>query len=1315
MKYPLKVGVLTGPVTVGFVEKPDTVWVSLDAPREELMDRLEVAKLKKIENVQVGSVAATIFSEDEALYRVSVMSVSGTEVEVRYCDYGNVEKKVMGELFKLPEDLASEQQLAVNVRVEGVKGVADSSKNRARVEKKLSVEGLMVKLEEEINGLVGNFEVGGKKIKFSKNKDVTPVVEEKAESKVEECKIPGVKSEKKDEEFISNKVVVATKGVPVIKDVVAEAVVKSNKKEDELVEIKNGPVEDVVQVTQFSDVDVVVAKEVASVVKVPISSTSTIMFSELPKLKLLEGVEISGTVVYISPLGGVWFCPQWIQSSLDTLTVKVDGLAADNLLVNLSMSTTKEGMLCIARSPQDGELYRARVVSVDSKATVAFIDFGNSDVVSGEDLYELPPGLEMLAPASAEVVMARELPKQKTQQALEESLMEVENLILVLEMEETGAKVGKFYASGKEIKWNTVVEAKKMSGSDRVDLENNDEEDVVIESEIVKKEVQVELVANATEVASVEVHDVSVPLIAVVPAPIVELATILPKLIRLVPSTPFEKGFEVQVFVVHVESVKKVWVSRECDEVRVSLLMDKLARMSEELKPAQRMKKGAVYGTRFSEDGEMYRAVLRDVAGEGRINVQFIDFGNMEVKEEMDLLDIPEDVGTESAAAIAVIFENTLEDSAENRNMVEEKLGEDNLTVTVDEGVTIFKLGGEVVSFDLVASQNTSSLVASEEMLTMEDLKLPATTAPMVGVVDEVHKDESLLMKPSEVVAPPKNGPTVAASASTLPHAVHVPVCIPVPVVPQPVPTRTFAKAISALQSQLQVKPGVAGGKKEPPVAPRHVKETSKAKSCQWSDGDLVVARWPDGVWRRASIVEVNPSIGQAKVIGEGVEEAVVDLNNVRPHSLPVEALNLIDQGLVRNSVVRQKGDGESHEKRVLPAVVGKVKDWMDKNMAQLRLGVASSTQFESEELLSPPLEVSSKLSLERIPLPSSQELSGYSRTSKGSLHIQSVLNTSDVRLSTHILTSLLSNNPGPLSLMTSPKSSYVFQKLITVLPSPQLQPLLSLVLTYFTQLSLDSSGCRVVQSLLEFSSPDQQRTITSLLCNTKTLLTLAADRHGTYVAQACLPHLTPSPTALLDLVNCLLDHTAMLGQHQCGTFFLQRLVGVLSTHYPGSAAACLLQEDILSNLSQLVITEPGSRLVQVLVKDTLPVGLIRVARWVEENKKVVIVAKPAVYVGIAVLEQIVDRLGEEGSWKSLLERIFNSFLDLDKDSAERRSVMMTAAFHPVGHLLARDMVSKVNHVGEDIKMDMMRTLAAEVDLLSADKFGGIVLKGLVV
>merc|ERR1719318_2480996 len=537
------------------------------------------------------------------------------------------------------------------------------------------------------------------------------------------------------------------------------------------------------------------------------------------------------------------------------------------------------------------------------------------------------------------------------------------------------------------------------------------------------------------------------------------------------------------------------------------------------------------------------------------------------------------------------------------------------------------------------------------------------------------------------------------AVRATIPVPVAT-VPIPAPSVPQPVPTRTFAKAISALQSQLLARPSTStGGSKEETVKMREI-------VCPWSAGDKVVARWPDGVWRQAVVTKVEKG-GKVNVVCEGLEEVMVDLNNVRPHSLPVEALNLIDQGLNNSTVVRQKGDGASNEKKgVTPAVVGKVKEWMDKNMNQLTMGGGgSTTEPEVEDSMSPPLESTSKQSLEQTVLPTSQDLAGYSRTSKGSLHIQSILNSANPQLSSHVLSSLLTGSPGPLSLMTSSKSSQVIQKLITVLPTAQLQPLLAIVLANFTQLSLDSAGCRVVQSLLEFSSPDQQRSITSLLCNTKTLLTLASDRHGTYVAQACLPHLTPNPTALLVLVTSVQGYTAMLGQHQCGTFFLQRLVGVLSTHYPGSGAACMLQEDILASMSQLVITEPGSRLVQAMLKDTQPATVVRVARWVEENIKVAIVTKPAVYMATAVYEQIIERLDEEGSWTSLLERLVLRLLVQDKESSQKQSIFLTAALHQVGHLLAREVVSKVTFLSENLQMDVMRVLASasDVDRLSAD------------
>ena len=434
---------------MGFVEKPDTVWISMDSPREELMDKLEEAKLTKLSSVEVGCVAATIFSEDEALYRVAVLGVEGTEVEVRYCDYGNVERKGVGELFRLPEDLARHEQLAVRVRVDGVKGVADSSKNRARVEKKLSVDGLMVRLVEENGMLVGTFEVGGKKIKFSKSKDIAgssaveskikaPKDDKEIKSKVESTRensengimgaVPKSSSDTKDVKVCvqGENVQVKSGGDADVPKKEARDVSKVDGVDELVVALDAPNVED----KEASKTEVL--QEVITDVKILKSSNKIVMFNELPKLKLLEGVEISGTVVYVSSLGGVWFCPQWIQGPLDTLTVQIDSVAAENMLVTMCRSSMKEGILCVARSPQDGELYRARVVGIDNnRITVAFIDFGNSDLVSEADIYELPHGLEMLAPASAEVVLARELPKQNTQQVLEETLTEVSCMLML--------------------------------------------------------------------------------------------------------------------------------------------------------------------------------------------------------------------------------------------------------------------------------------------------------------------------------------------------------------------------------------------------------------------------------------------------------------------------------------------------------------------------------------------------------------------------------------------------------------------------------------------------------------------------------------------------------------------------------------------------------------------------------------------------------------------------------------------------------------------------------------------------------------------
>ena len=100
------------------------------------------------------------------------------------------------------------------------------------------------------------------------------------------------------------------------------------------------------------------------------------------------------------------------------------------------------------------------------------------------------------------------------------------------------------------------------------------------------------------------------------------------------------------------------------------------------------------------------------------------------------------------------------------------------------------------------------------------------------------------------------------------------------------------------------------------------------------------------------------------------------------------------------------------------------------------------------------------------------------------------------------ILAFLLDSNISCFTLLTGSTSTYVLQKLITALPSVHLGPLLSKVLESFIQLSMNVTGCRAVQLLLEFCSSDQQMEFISLLSQQRVLVDLVTNPFGTYVAQ---------------------------------------------------------------------------------------------------------------------------------------------------------------------------------------------------------------------
>merc|ERR1719186_2451054 len=153
--------------------------------------------------------------------------------------------------------------------------------------------------------------------------------------------------------------------------------------------------------------------------------------------------------------------------------------------------------------------------------------------------------------------------------------------------------------------------------------------------------------------------------------------------------------------------------------------------------------------------------------------------------------------------------------------------------------------------------------------------KEKATSPPAASVNSKPVATAGLTDQPEEAAVV-----TSSPAVSSVPA--HATVAITPAVVPQPVPTRTFAKAISALQTQLLTRPSTGDSKdnsdqkytKKQSQASKVAKEDASlpgySPACQWTAGDLVVAKWPDGVWRHATIVEMDTSAGHAMVVGEG-------------------------------------------------------------------------------------------------------------------------------------------------------------------------------------------------------------------------------------------------------------------------------------------------------------------------------------------------------------------------------------------------------------------------------------------------------------
>ena len=113
-----------------------------------------------------------------------------------------------------------------------------------------------------------------------------------------------------------------------------------------------------------------------------------------------------------------------------------------------------------------------------------------------------------------------------------------------------------------------------------------------------------------------------------------------------------------------------------------------------------------------------------------------------------------------------------------------------------------------------------------------------------------------------------------------------------------------------------------------------------------------------------------------------------------------------------------------------------------------------------------------------------------------------------------------------------------------------------------------------MVQTLIEFCSPEQRGQLAQHLEDPATLRHLVGDKFGTFVAQACLGHVSPESSAPRRMVKALRGRVGLLGCSQHGTFFLQRLIELLSSRENAEMASCYLHEEVLSSIDVLALSE---------------------------------------------------------------------------------------------------------------------------------------------
>ncbi|XP_038056749.1 tudor domain-containing 6-like [Patiria miniata] len=267
------------------------------------------------------------------------------------------------------------------------------------------------------------------------------------------------------------------------------------------------------------------------------------------------------------------------------------------------------GSLCIAKYLEDNRWYRAQIESATGNDVIAFfIDYGNTEIIPrnlvrlkesvGDDVFAIPGQATECVLAGVVAIMQHRHIKMGTHAYLKSTLVDQTFVGEPLQLTNDGLEMKLFTESGDSVSEKFILDEFGERRGPGVPI----------------------------DAASAPQKQVS----------------------RGYNQSTLAVGSCQNLYVSNVASLSQFWVQPASKSEELDNLMDSISAQYDGLGPAEKALGAAQLGSpcvaMFSDDAVNYRAVVTEVKGPKQCTVQFVDFGNSEVKETASLKAITDDL-----------------------------------------------------------------------------------------------------------------------------------------------------------------------------------------------------------------------------------------------------------------------------------------------------------------------------------------------------------------------------------------------------------------------------------------------------------------------------------------------------------------------------------------------------------------------------------------------------------------------------------------------------------------------------------------------